>query len=159
LIKQCDFIISQISGISNTPLPTMMGTDPSGEALKQYDIRLLGKINRAMVQMGNSWENVVALVHMQQTVFGTERPPDSAGWNCRWKNAEMRNDANILKAAELLQKWGFVREALRIFSQLPGLSYSEDDINRLMDEQAQDAGRALGNAVGNVPNFGGFNFN
>jgi SPP1 Gp6-like portal protein len=159
LIKQCEFIIKQIGTVSLTPVPGLMGGDSqSGEALQERRIGQLGKVNAAQVRLGNSWENVIELSHTQQEVFGKTMPPESAGWNCRWKSAEIRNDVNILKAAELLQKWGFTREALRRLSQLPGVNYSEDDITRLMDEQAADAGRALAGAVGNVPEFGAFNF-
>ena len=159
LIAQAEFLIKQIGTVSLTPVPGLMGGDSqSGEALQERRIGQLGKVNAAQVRLGNSWENLIALAHSQQMIFGTSMPPESAGWSCRWKSAEIRNDTNILKAAELLQKWGFVREALRLLSRTTMVQYSEDDINTLMNEQRGDAQLKLGDAVGNVPDFGAFEF-
>jgi hypothetical protein len=157
LIGQAEFVITQIATISSTPVPGQMGGDSqSGEALKQRDTRLLGKVQRAQVQMGNAWEDVLALAHRQQTLFGVQQPPAVLVWRARWKNAEMRNDADILKAAELLQKWGFEREALRLMSQSTLAEYSEADIERMMEERAADGAAALSRAAGSLPGMSEF---
>jgi len=160
LLKQCEFIIKQIGTVSLTPVPGLMGGDSqSGEALQERRIGQLGKVTAAQVRLGNSWENVALLAHRLQTIYGNEPPPAAGHFDTRWKNAELRNDANVLKLAEMLFKWGFEREALRRLSQLPGIQYSDEDIAALMEEKAADATAKLGQAVGNVPDFGGFNFN
>lgn len=160
LIRQCEFIIQQIGTVSLTPVPGLMGGDSqSGEALQERRIGQLGKVNAAQVRLGNSWEDVIALAHTQQEVFGTEKPPPSDGWSCRWKNAEIRNDTNVLKLAELLFKWGFEREGLRRLSQLPGINYSPEDIAKLMAEKQGDAQLKVGAAAGETDPMAGFGFN
>jgi hypothetical protein len=160
IIKGMDMIINQISVITSTPIPGMMGGDSSsGEAIKQRDVRLLGKLNRAQVQMGNSWEDVIDLANRQQKLFGFKIPPTIDIVNTRWKSAEIRNDADILKAAEQLQKWGFEREALRTLSQSTLANYTEADIDKLMEEKAADAARTLQGAAGTLPGIDQFNFN
>ncbi|GIL09290.1 MAG: hypothetical protein BroJett033_8010 [Chloroflexota bacterium] len=157
LIGQAEFVIQQIATISNTPVPGQMGGDSqSGEALKQRDSRLLGKVQRAQVQQGNAWEDVLRLAHWQQELFGLQRPPAVTTWRARWKSAETRNDADILKAAELLQRWGFEREALRLMSQSRLTEYSEADIERMMAERAADGAAALSRVAGALPGMEDF---
>lgn len=157
LIGQAEFVIQQIATISSTPVPGQMGGDSqSGEALKQRDTRLLGKVQRAQVQMGNAWEDVLKLAHRQQELFGVQRPPAVTTWRARWKTAENRNDTDILKAAELLQKWGFEREALRLMSQSSLVEYNEADIKRMLEERAADGAAALSRAAGSLPGMSEF---
>ena len=160
LIKQAEFLIHQIGTVSSTPVPAQMGGDSqSGEALKQRDTRLLGKINRAQVHLGNSWEDVFGLAHRQATIFATgNKPPGVVGFNTRWKNAEIRNDADIREFAKLMHEWGFVREALRLVSQSSVANYDEADIDRLVLEKQGDDSTALAGAAGQLPGFGGFDF-
>jgi hypothetical protein len=154
LILQMEFVIKQIGVISFTPVPGLMGGDSqSGEALQERRVGQLGKVNAAQVRLGNRWEDAITLANRQQMIFGHMRPPAAAGWNCKWKSAEIRNDTIILKAAELLQKWGHEREALRLLSQSSLVHYSDADIDRLMDEKSADADRAMAGAVGSLPGF------
>lgn len=158
LIGQAEFLIDQIATVSSTPIPAHMGGDSSsGEALKQRENGLLGKARRAQVQTGNSWEDVFTLAHLVESLYATNLPPEAEDWYARWKNAEIRNDADIRETAKLLQLWGFEREALRVLSQSSQVQYSEKDIDRLIAEKNADAGAALGAMAGNLPNFDNFN--
>jgi hypothetical protein len=160
LIKQMEFVIKQIGVISFTPVPGLMGGDSqSGEALQERRVGQLGKVNAAQVRLGNRWEDVISLAHWQQTLFAKEKPPESSGWNCRWKNAEIRNDTNILKLVELLMKWGYEREGFRQLRQLPGITYSDADIDRLITEKQDDSANKMPDPAGQLPDFGGFNIN
>lgn len=152
LIKQADWLIGQIGTISSTPVPSQMGGDAqSGEALKQRDTRLLGKIQRAQVQFGNAWEDVLMLAHRQQTLFAAQRPPEIEHLTTRWKAAEIRNDTEIREIARLLNEMGFEREALRALSQTSVIDFSEDDIRRMIREKRDDAAAALTAAAGSLP--------
>lgn len=154
LIAEAEWLIDQISTISSTPIPSKMGGDSqSGEALKQRDSRLVGKANRAQVQFGNAWEDLLKLTHKQQTLFAPRMPAQVNGWNSRWKSAEIRNDAEIRETAKLLHEWGYEREALRVLSQTSMVDYDEKQIDRLIQEKAQVAAQALGAAAGNLPGF------
>lgn len=157
LIGQAEFLIDQISTISSTPIPSRRGSgNISGEALKQLDISLLGKARRAQVQIGNAWEDVFALAGRVEALYAANLPPKAEAWYARWKNSEIRNDADIRETAKLLHEWGYEREALRVLSQSSQVQYSEEDIERLLSEKASDAGAALGLAAGNLPGFANF---
>lgn len=152
LISQADFLISQIGTVSATPLPTLMGSGTqSGEALKQREVRLLSKVQRAQVLIGNAWEDVAAKMHRQASLFGTRQPPKVNAWTVHWKSAEARNDAALLEAAKLMQEWGHEREALRILSLTTMVNYSEDDLDRLMQEKAEATAATLRSATTQLP--------
>lgn len=154
IIAGIEMIINQIGVISSTPLPGQMGGDSSsGEALKQREIGLLGKLNRAQVQIGNAWEDVIRLANAQQYVFGFYFPPAIDKLDTRWKSAEIRNDTDVLALFKLLNDAGYERAALRALGQSSLASYSEDDIDKMMQEKAKDVGNNLVNAAGNAPNF------
>lgn len=144
LIEQADWLIDQISMITATPIPTQMGGDAqSGEALKQRDTRLLGKVQRAQVQSGNRWEDTIRLARDLYVVYGAKSLPAFERVNSRWKGAEMRNDGEIRETAKFVNELGFEREALRILSQGSIVEYTDDDIDRLMREKQQDAATAI----------------
>jgi len=158
IIAGIEMIINQIGVISSTPLPGQMGGDSSsGEALKQREIGLLGKLNRAQVQIGNAWEDVIMLANEQQTAFGFEFAPPIDKLDTRWKSAEIRNDADVLALFKLLNDAGYERAALRALGQSSLASYSEDDIDKMMQEKAKDVGTNLVNAAGSLNGFSNFN--
>lgn len=158
IIAGIEMIINQIGVISITPLPGQMGNDSSsGEALKQREIGLLGKLNRAQVQIGNAWEDVIMLANEQQTAFGFEFAPRIDKLDTRWKSAEIRNDTDVLALFKLLNDAGYERAALRALGQSSLASYSEDDIDKMMAEKAKDVGTNLVNAAGSLNGFSNFN--
>ena len=95
----------------------MGGDSSSGEALKQREIGMLGKLTRAQVQIGNSWEDMIYLANAQEAVFGFHVPPAIDHLNTRWKSAEMRNDGDVLMLYKLLNDAGYERAALRTLAQ------------------------------------------
>ena len=158
IIAGIELIINQIGVISSTPLPGQMGGDSSsGEALKQREIGMLGKLNRAQVQIGNSWEDVILLANMQQTLFGDASAPAIDKLDTRWKSAEMRNDTDVLALFKLLNDAGYERAALRALGQSSLASYSEDDIEKMMQEKSKDVGNKLMSSVGQLNGFDNFN--
>lgn len=151
LIGQAEFIIQQIGTVSSTPVAGMMGGDSqSGEALKQRDARLLGKIKRAQIDLGNSWEDVAALAAVQQSLFGPARPPAVTRWNAVWVSAEVRDEAEVRAKAKWYHDSGYERQALRV------LGHSEAEIEALLAERAADGAAALTAAAGTLPGMGEF---
>lgn len=158
IIAGIELIINQIGVISSTPLPGQMGGDSSsGEALKQREIGMLGKLNRAQVQIGNAWEDVIVLANMQQTLFGDASAPAIDKLDTRWKSAEMRNDSDVLALFKLLNDAGYERAALRALGQSSLASYSEDDIEMMIQEKAKDVGNKLISSAGQLNGFDNFN--
>ena len=156
LAGAANFFIDQISTISATPVPAAMGGDTqSGEALKQREVRLLGKIRRFHVQGGNNWEDVMRMANMYQRAYGGQGVPEIDAFTVRWVNPELRNDMEIRERAKLVHEWGLTREALRLLSLSSDIDYSEDDIDRLLEEQAEDVNQRLPQAgAPGVPQFG-----
>ena len=155
IIAGIEVIITQIGVISSTPLPGQMGGDSSsGEALKQREIGMLGKLTRAQVQIGNSWEDVIYLANAQEAVFGFHVPPAIDHLNTRWKSAEMRNDGDVLMLYKLLNDAGYERAALRTLAQSGLANWTEDDIKQMMDEKKADVEAKVTSAMGGVNGFG-----
>lgn len=152
LIKQADWIIAQIATITSTPIAAQMGGDSqSGEALKQRDTRLLGKIQRAQVQVGNRWEDAIRLAWRVERYHGGLSRPEIDSLNTRWKGAEIRNDAEILMIADKLHEWGYEHEALRTLSQTSAVEFNEDKIKSMIDEKAQAVSASIGQIGAQLP--------
>lgn len=97
-LDQAGFLIDQMYVITRTP-PKHGSANISGEALKQLEAGLLGKIRRAHVSFGNAWENVAALAHRVERAFGREVPPTATRWTTKWKPGAIRDDAAVVAAA------------------------------------------------------------
>lgn len=159
IINGAKFLIEQIGIVSSTPLPGMMGGDSqSGDALRQRDIRLLGKITSAQVRFGNAWEDVVTMAAKLQAMFpgSGSKSPELGRLNTKWKSGEIRNNTDIFALADWLMKNGHERAALRVLSQSTLADFSDDQITEMLDEKAADAARNLNSAVGSLPDFGNF---
>lgn len=141
-INQAQFVIDQIGTVTRTPLPGQMGGDAqSGEALKQREVGLLGKIGKFQVKAGNSWEDALALAHKVETAFGTKKPPKSARWQCRWTDAQVRNDAEVIANALAVKDMVGEMEFLRLIAPVYG--YDEVKIEALMREKREQAAANL----------------
>lgn len=152
-ISEGDWIIYQIGTTTYTPLPASSDTQ-SGEALKQREIALLSKVRRAMVQFGNSWENVLAMAHSFTQIFGGQKLEKVERWNTRWKDPQIRNDTDLVAIAEWFMKHGFEREALRVMSQGSFVNYSAADIDEMIEQKARDG--AMKMRMFQLPGMGRF---
>lgn len=129
------YLEQQIEAVSRTP-SMQSNANMSGEAMKQSEIKLLGKVRRFQVKTGNSWEDVMAMAHRLQTAAGTQLPPASKTWRTQWEDAQLRNDKDwvdmVLKAKGDLG----AKETLRQMAEVFGL----DDvaIERILGEVQQE---------------------
>jgi hypothetical protein len=136
-IQQAQWLTSEMGKITRTPAPEFMGSDTaSGEALKQREIGLLGKVKRFQVKAGNAWEDWVQLAHRIQTAWGNEKPPVYERLYARWADIELRNDKetveNVLAVADRIGE----RETLRQLA--PVFGWDESKIDELINEKRQD---------------------
>jgi len=141
-INMARWLTSEMGKITRTPSPEFMGTDDaSGEALKQREVGLLGKVRRFQVKGGNAWEDVLHTAYRVQQTFGQAQPPACERFMCRWQDAELRNDTavidNALKVADRVGQ----REFLRMIAPVYG--WDEDHIDRIMTERAQETVQTL----------------
>lgn len=159
-IEQADWFINQISVVSSTPIPMNLGGDnQSGEALKQREVGLLGKVRRAQVHLKSGWVSLFKLSHHQESVFAADKPPAIAKYDARWKDAQIRNDADIQASADWYIKNGFVRQGLRVMSQSSLASHTERDIDKLLAERSMDSRQSAMDAAGDMPGFDNFEAN
>lgn len=154
-ISQAEFLINQIATVSRTPIPAAMGGDnASGEALKQREVGLLGKIRRFHVRGGNSWEDVMTMAAAVQRAFGRRQPPASDRWWTRWEEAEMRNDAEVVANALSVRELVGDRETLRLVANV--FDYDDSDVDRVLKERDAQTAQALSALMANQPNFDRF---
>ena len=130
----------QIESVSRTP-NLSLNANLSGEAMKQSEIKLIGKVERFQVKGGNSWEDVLMLAHKMQTVFGSKKPPAFKRWRCVWKDAQIRNDKETVETALKVEPKIGLEAFLRIIA--PVYEWDEEDIQNILDSRAkEDAARA-----------------
>lgn len=141
-ISQAEFLIDQIGTISRTPLPRQMGGDTqSGEALKQRETGLLGKVERAQVKFGNAWEDVMTLASKVQAAFGLQNPPLTSRWNCKWEDAQLRTDTEVIDNAIKVKDLVGEEETLRLIA--PVYNYDEAKIKQLIQDKQSELSRRL----------------
>jgi len=144
----------EMGKISRTPAPEMMGADDSsGEALKQREIGLIGKVERFQIKAGNSWEDVFGLAHKIQTEFGSKKPPTYERFYAQWDDAEVRNDKVTIENAMLLRPLIGDEEVLRIIA--PIYEYDEDRIQKILKAADEKKQADMEAAMAAMPTFGG----
>lgn len=156
-INMAQWLCGEMGKITRTPSPEFMGSsDASGEALKQREIGLLGKVRRFQVKGGNAWEDVMHTAHAIQSAYGSAKPPAVERFMCRWADAELRNDAvvidNALKVADRVGQ----REFLRLIAPVYG--WDENKIDQIMTEKAQEAVASLAMLPGENRDYSTFAF-
>jgi hypothetical protein len=154
-ISQAQYLRDEIGAITRTPLPSSMGGDASsGEALKQREVGLLGKVKKFSIKIGNAWEDVLGLAARLQDQFGLSKAPETMRWYCKWADAQVRNDAGLIANALQVRDDVGEREFLRLVG--PVFGYDEVKIDRIMEEkQLEQDGKiaALGGSLGGFGNF------
>jgi hypothetical protein len=152
-IEQARFLIYQIGTITRTPLPDMMGSDSSsGESLKQREIGLLAKVKKLQVKFGNVWEDVFAFAVKVQQAFGAAQPPAVTRFDCKWQEAQMRNDAEVISNVVAVRDAVGEREFLRLIGGVFG--YDEARVEQIMTEKRREMMGRLGAMVEQIPGFG-----
>lgn len=152
-ISEAEFTIDQISAVTQTPLLSSMGgSSSSGEALKQRETGLIGKIRRTQTRAGNAWEDMIKLAARLQDAYGTNKAPDSKTWNTKWQDASPRNDTESIANAMSVRDVVGDKETLRLIGQV--LGYDENKIEDLIAEKDTAAAGKM-NQMG-LPGFDQF---
>jgi hypothetical protein len=126
--------------VSRTPAPELMGGDSaSGEALKQREIGLLGRVRRFQVKAGNVFEDVVRYAARLQAVYGVEAVPALDDLSCRWENPAVRNDTETVANATAVGDRVSKREFLRMIAPVYG--WTDEKIDHILAEMDEDAAR------------------
>lgn len=98
LISAADWLKAEMYTVTNTPTDDI-AADASGEARKQSEVKLIGKVKRFCVKNGNAWEDAVRLAQRVETAYarnGTANPPTFETVTAQWADPEVRNDSQFV---------------------------------------------------------------
>lgn len=147
-IEQSSFLVSQIATVTRTPIPEIMGSaNSSGEALKERQTGLLGKVRRFQVRAGNGWEDVMKMAARVQNAFGTKQVDEDVRWSTQWHTAELRNDKQLVESTMMARELIGDEEALRVLAGVFGYSDRVDEIIQERAGRDDQQRRALANTV------------
>jgi hypothetical protein len=136
-LEAAQFLIKQIDEITRTPNAEQSASSTaSGEALKQREIGLLGKVKRAQISFGNAWEDAVTLAHRVQSAFGAP-PPQYKYFSAQWRNPEIRNSKDLIDNALKLRSLIGDEAALRIVASEFG--WNETEIEKMLEQRRAQA--------------------
>ena len=154
-IDQANHLIEQIATISRTPLPTTLGGDSaSGEALKQRESGLLAKVRKAQVKVGNSHEDLMRMAVVLHNTFSGTRAPVS-NWRCVWRDAQVRNEAQMIQNALAVRDIVGERETLRLIAEVYGYGMGKQE--EIQQEKQAQTAQAMSALAGSLPGFDNFN--
>lgn len=154
-VEQSHFIIEQIFDVSSTPY-YRASSNASGEALKQREIGLLGKVRRAQIKFGNAWEDAAYLSHRIQDAYGQSRPPAVETFNTAWDEAEVRNDKEAVET--IMQARDLLGDELTMRKLAPVLGLTEDEIQQALEARRAETDRIIAGFGGNIPALDTANF-
>jgi hypothetical protein len=157
-LEAAHYLIDEIDNITRTPNPKNMGGDnASGEALKQREMGLLGKVKRAQISFGNAWEDVCKLAHAVETAYGEKKPPPFEQFSVEWRSAEIRNTTeevdNILKISSMVGDEMTIRLLANVFD------WSEDEIHDILTKKQAEAENRASMISSMIPGFANSNPN
>ena len=122
-INQADRIVRFIAEITNTPIASVLGSNLSGEALKQRESGLLAKIEAAQIYFGGSWKRVFKIAARIANM--------PAEFAIEWEEAEVRSDTSILEQAGMVfDRVGSLSLYLKMIGKV--LDWDEDTINEFV---------------------------
>jgi len=154
-VSQGQFLIEQIGATTMTPLPGQMGGDnASGEAIKQREVGLLGKVRGFQVAGGNVWEDIAAYSHKLETAFGLKQPPAVKRWNTQWKDAQIRNDGEVVDNALKVKDAVSDETFLRLIG--PVFGFDDAAIETIMEKRAAEMQAKMAALGGRVAGFSQF---
>ena len=154
-IDQANHLIEQIATISRTPLPTTLGGDSaSGEALKQRESGLLAKVRKAQVKVGNAHEDLIRMAVVLHNTFSGTRAPVS-NWRCVWRDAQVRNEAQMIQNALAVRDIVGERETLRLIAEVYGYGMGKQE--EIQQEKQAQTAQAMSALAGSLPGFDNFN--
>jgi hypothetical protein len=141
--NQIDKIVQQLSQSTQTPIYGVTADgNLSGEALKQLEIGLLGKVERFQHQNSDAIKELVTLTAEIQNTFEGENAPPFGSVNVIWKSPELLDvNAWIATLVQLREKApGLFADEFFVKRIGVLLGMSQDDINDEIEKAANQQG-------------------
>lgn len=152
LISMVELAKDLLVTITETPLPARTDTQ-SGEALKQREQGLIGKVEATQPALGSSWGRVMRMSHRVQQAFGDKAPPDIRRWSAKWKSAAIRDDGATLARAEAVRD--DVSNQQHLENVAPVFGWDDAKIKTIIDGMEKDTLRILTVATSQIPRLEG----
>lgn len=94
LLEVAGWLKTEMYAVTNTPTDDV-AADASGEARKQSEVKLIGKVKRFCVRNGNAWEDAVRLADRIEATYTShvQMIADDTTLTAQWDDPEIRNDA------------------------------------------------------------------
>lgn len=140
-----------IYDITSTPMPDSGSDAASGESQKQREIRLLGKVRRFQLKAGQAYEDMLALAWRVQAAYG-EQPPTYETLICRWRSAELRDDALVVDNAVKVADRVGDREFLKMIATV--YDWSDEQIDQILADRSAEQSARLATLTAGLPGFG-----
>lgn len=148
LIGVAQYLKNEMFAVTNTPTDDV-AADASGEARKQSEVKLIGKVQRFETRNGNAWENAARMAARVQQAFTADAPPitDETTLTAQWETAEVRDDKAF--AAMMLADYtaGVIDQRTYLESVADARDWDEDKINRIIAATEASAGRDQANQL------------
>lgn len=132
------YLAGEMGRVSRTPAPEFVAPTASGEARKQAESGMIGKVERFTQRAGNVIENALAYAWRIAQVYARAKPPAYLSMATVWKSPELRDDAAVVASVLALYKETVIgrTQALRMIAQVYG--WDDREIARIVQEQAQE---------------------
>ena len=131
LIRLKDSFAMEVARVTRTPLHyfQISGQRPAEGTLKQEEVGLVSKVEKAQVDFGNTWEDAMRMGLRLAQVYGEGFPAldEHAIISTQWANAQTRDEAAEIERAQGKKALGIPAE--RLWAEL---GYSQQDIDEMM---------------------------
>lgn len=143
MIEVLKYLKGEMYAVTNTPTDDV-AADASGEARKQSEVKLIGKVKRFEVRNGNAWEDAVRMAARVQEAFAGDTPPldSETKLSAAWKDAEIRNDETFVASMLNQYREGVIDQRTYLEKVADIYDYTPEDIDKIIErtEHAKNAG-------------------
>lgn len=142
LIGVAQYLKGEMYAVTNTPTDDV-AADASGEARKQSEVKLIGKVKRFEVRNGNAWEDAVRMAARVQAAFAADPSPldETTRLTAQWADPEVRNDSKF--TADMLMQYekGVIDQRTYLEAVAAIYDYDKAKIDEII--QRTDAARSM----------------
>ena len=155
-IDQNTHLIRIMGDVLQLMFPSISGSNPSGESLKERVAGLVSQINKAQIKLGNAWEDLLRLAWSVENTYAPagKRPPPIKRFNTVWRSAEVRDDNALV--ARMVQVFNIVPNQQLFLERLRDvLNLDDDEITKILEQEESNMRERLSgfNNLGAVGEF------
>ena len=149
-ISEIDRVIDLIAEITQTPIASVLGTNPSGEALKQRESGLIAKVKAAQIAINDSWSSALTMCYAADRLYAGAST-DKFVAEVRWSGEDTRSiPGEVALAIQIYQATMDKTLLAQMLGDALGwtLERQEEVLQRMIDAEAQHADQLLASIPG-----------